>query len=478
MKKICMAVLGFVLCLSCMCACGPLRSQGQVDASIDVDENISATLKIAVKDGEDDKKLINSVAAVFNETYKNVKVEIKPFSNDVYPYMMSAVKTGTTPDIVISTSFEMFQLKNSGMLYNLQKYIDAEEEAGQFDMNDYYDAFMRAGQENFDGDQYLIPRSADRVVCHYNADLMKQADAWYKTSSLYNAEKCESLFDLIVNGWTWDDFDYVCSVVRAWYDENGKADRYILDGSWNWEAVWNPILASYGVEYIGDNKQVLIDSEQTREALDFMKSFVTKRYTSSVSSNFYGGLGMFFFHSQAAKAAAAKVGQTAKYYEAAQAGRYSEFYNVVSMPVREGHENIGSGIAGYCVYAESPVANVAWKFLKTLLTQEGQNAMSEDSALNYVPVRKDMSDATKWAWGKGLDGINLDAYLYNSGKDDDPDWNCFTDFFLKKPSQALNLLNCVGNMVSSYVLDQSSSITLEKVIGDCKSQMTGFMNMR
>ena len=33
-------------------------------------------------------------------------------------------------------------------------------------------------------------------------------------------------------------------------------------------------------------------------------------------------------------------------------------------------------------------------------------------------------------------------------------------------------------MVSSYVLDQSSSITLEKVIGDCKSQMTGFMNMR
>ena len=64
--------------------------------------------------------------------------------------------------------------------------------------------------------------------------------------------------------------------------------------------MWNPILASYGVEYIGDNKQVLIDSEQTREALDFMKSFVTKRYTSSVSSNFYGGLGMFFFHSQAA----------------------------------------------------------------------------------------------------------------------------------------------------------------------------------
>ena len=115
-----------------------------------------------------------------------------------------------------------------------------------------------------------------------------------------------------------------------------------------------------------------------------------------------------------AKAAAAKVGQTAKYYEAAQAGRYSEFYNVVSMPVREGHENIGSGIAGYCVYAESPVANVAWKFLKTLLTQEGQNAMSEDSALNYVPVRKDMSDATKWAWGKGLKSLAVYKSRLNS----------------------------------------------------------------
>ena len=87
MKKICMAVLGFVLCLFCMCACGPLRPQGQVDASIDVDENISATLKIAVKDGEDDKKLINSVTAVFQEKYKKEKKEKKTLFNDGYPYM-------------------------------------------------------------------------------------------------------------------------------------------------------------------------------------------------------------------------------------------------------------------------------------------------------------------------------------------------------------------------------------------------------
>lgn len=478
MKKFCLVLLSLVMCLSVMCSCGPLRSSGPVEASIDVDENISATLTIGVKNNDNEKALINSVAEVFNKTYKNVTVKLQTFSNDVYPYMMSAVKTGIVPDIVISTSFEMFQLQNSGMLYNLQKYIDAEEAAGQFDMDDYYDAFMRAGQQNFNGDQYLIPRSADRVVCHYNRDLMNQANAWYKTSELYDADWCTDLYEIVKNGWTWDDFKDVCKVVRAFFDANGKSSYGILDSSFTWEAVWNPILTSFGVEYIDDNGTVKINSDETRAALDFMKSFVNLKYTSTVTSRFYGGQGVFFFHSQAAKDAAAKVGQNSQYYNAAQAGNYAEYYDVVTMPVIEGHENIGSGIAGYCVYVDSPVANIAWKFLKTLLSQEGQNAMSTNSTLNYVPVRKDMSDASQWAWGNSLEGVNLDAYLYNSGKNEDPDWNCFTDFFLKKPSQALNLLSCVGTMVSSYVFDQSSTIKLDTVIGNCESTMKGFMNMR
>lgn len=481
MKKAVVVMMSLLLCVCSLCGCG-MKVRGKpasnIEASIDVDENVSATLKVAVKNDNEEKQLIKSVAEVFNKTYKNVKVEIIPFSNEVYSYMMSQVKTEEVPDIVIATSFDMFQLNNSSILRNLQPYIDAETEAGQFDINDYYTMFMRAGQEGFDGDQYLIPRSADRVVCHYNVDLLNKANTWYKTSDLYDASVCENLSELVVNGWTWDDFMFVCSVIRGWLDSQDKKTQYIVDSSFSWEAVWNPVLTSFGVEYIGDNKKVLIDSQNTREALEFMRSMVDKRYTSSTSANFYGGNGVFFFHSQAAKAAAQKVGTSAQYYNQAQAGKYSEYYNVVSMPVREGHEAIGAGVAGYVVSAASEVPNIAWKFLKTLLTQEGQDAMSKDSALNYVPVRKDMADATKWAWGEGLEGVNLSAFTCYAGIGDDPDWNCFTDFFLKKPSQALNLLDCVETMVSSYVFDKAATIELNKVINDCVSSLTGFLNMR
>ena len=478
MKKFLIVCLAAILSLACITGCsGGQPNKPSGPASIDVDENVEATLTIATKNGEAELDLINSVIKVFHKTYKNVTVKVEPFSNDVYPYMMSAIKTDSVPDIVISTSFEMFQLNNSGVLMNLQPYIDAETEAGTFHVNDYYDMFFRAGQENFNGDQYLIPRSADRVVCHYNADLIAQANDWYKTSSVYDAARCENLTDVIVNGWTWDDFLYVCSVIRAWFDATGRKDNYILDSSFDWEAVWNPILASYGVEYIGENNSVLIDSENTAEALNFMKSLVTNRYTSSTSANFYGGKGVFFFHSQSALDAAAKVGQTSTYYDAAQSKNYSSYYNVVTMPVKAGAERIGAGVAGYCVSAYSNVGDIAWKFLKTLLSQEGQDAMSSGGKLNYVPVRKDMADATQWNWGNNLAGVNLSAYTYNSGAGNDPDWNCFTDFFIKKPSQALNLLNCVDSMVSSYVFDAAAP-TVNKCMSDCASQMTGYLKMR
>lgn len=269
---------------------------------------------------------------------------------------------------------------NSNVIRNLQPYIDAEVAANEFDLNDYYGTFFRAGQENFDGNQYLIPRSADRVVCHYNAAIIERANTWYKTSELYNAGKCENLGDLIVNGWTWEDFDFVCSVLRGFYDsDNSTKDAYLLDSSFEWEAVWNAILTSYGVEYIGEDKTVKINSQNTKDALEFMKTLVTKRYTSTVSANFYGGKGVFFFHSQSAKNVAERVGANNVYVNGSSGdtykdlcGRkeYGKYYNCVTVPVKSGSEKIGAGVAGYCVSVKSQVPDIAWKFLKCMLSQE------------------------------------------------------------------------------------------------------------
>ncbi len=486
-KKASALILGGLMSLSLFTACGKSKVPAVGDYSIDVDPNKEATIKVAVQTSDEEEGLIKSVAEVFNKTYPNVKVEVVPFTGATLSYMMTAVHTGNSPDIVMATSFEMFQLMNASVVRNLQPYIDAETKAGTFDINEYYPTYMRAGQADFDGDQYLIPRSADRVVCHYNAAIINRANEWYKTSKLYDASKCENLTDMIKNGWTWEDFDYVCSVIRAYYDsEKDLKNRFLLDSNFNWEAMWNPVFESYGVEYIDENKQVVIDSPQTREALEFMKDLVKKRYTNVTSANFYGGEGAFFFHSQSAKNVAARIGQNASYVngssgatykELYDAGRYSEYYNCVTVPVKKGAEKIGAGNAGYCVSAAAAEPDLAWKFLKTLLTQDGQNAMSKNSQLSYVPVRKDMADATQWEWGTGLSDINLSAYTYMSGQNGSADWNCFTDFFLVKPTQASNLLKDVKELVGSYVFDAAEP-SLDSTLATCVTNMTRRMKQR
>ncbi len=474
------ALGGGVVCTGC--TMGP---PDQGDASIDVDKNITATLNVAITDKDEEENLIKSVAVEFNKEYKNVTVKPMRFSNGTFSYMQSAIKKQEKdrPDIVIATSFEMFQLMNSNVIVNIQPYIDAETKANQFNINDFYSTFFKAGQKDFNGDQYLIPRSADRVVCHYNVSIINAANEWYQSSNLYDADKCENLSDLIVNGWTWEDFDFVCSAIRGYYDSKNERNRYILDGNFDWEAVWNPIFDSYGVEYIGQDKSILIDSQNTKDALQFMKTLATKRYTSTTSAQFYGGKGAFLFQSQSAKEALAQVGENAiniegggaTYKELYDAGRYTEFYNCVTVPVKKDAERIGSGVAGYCIVRGSKKADVAWKFLKTLMSQEGQNAISKNSKLNYVPIRTDMSDASQWAWGTGLNGINLSAYTYKAGGNDE-DWGCFTDFFLPKPSQAKNLIDDVTTMVNSYVFDVSNP-DLQTVIDNCERSMTGRMQL-
>ena len=45
------------------------------------------------------------------------------------------------PDILQLSSYEMLNLKNAGVLLNLQPYIDAEQTAGSFNVADFYGSY-------------------------------------------------------------------------------------------------------------------------------------------------------------------------------------------------------------------------------------------------------------------------------------------------------------------------------------------------
>lgn len=452
MKKILSFALTMLLALGVATGCGaPTGNSGSKPSEVNLhpDENVTATLRVAVENYTAEKKIISEIGEILTAKYPNVTVKIETISGGISSQYATWFRNKNVPDILVNNSFDMFTLSDKGLLSDLTPYLDAEaaDPESTFDINDYYESYIKMGQANFDGEQYMIPRSADRVVCHYNKAIFKAAGVD---------------MSLVRNGWTWDDFMTVCATLRKYYDSQDSMKAYTLvDPYFTWEAVYNPVFESYGVEYYDENGEVALESDATENALKFIKSIIDNKYASRPSveqAGMAGNKGCMLFHSQAASLMATEL---SVYYPDAE--KVSDYYDVVTMPVIPGHEKIGCGAAGYSVYDGSENKDLAWQFLKILLSKEGQNIMA-DSGSNYVPVRKDMADYTNPEnhWGKGYEDLNLSAYTYNCGAGDDPDWNCYTTYIARKaPKYASSVGSALSTLIANYcngVADYATSI--------------------
>ena len=452
MKKILSFALTLLLALGVATGCGaPTGNSGSKPSEVNLhpDENVTATLRVAVENYTAEKKIISEIGEILTAKYPNVTVKIETISGGISSQYATWFRNKNVPDILVNNSFDMFTLSDKGLLSDLTPYLEAEaaDPESTFDINDYYESYIKMGQANFDGEQYMIPRSADRVVCHYNKAIFQAAGVD---------------MSLVRNGWTWDDFMTVCATLRKYYDSQDSMKAYTLvDPYFTWEAVYNPIFESYGVEYYDENGEVALESAATENALKFIKSIIDNKYASRPSveqAGMAGNKGCMLFHSQAASLMATEL---SVYYPDAE--KVSDYYDVVTMPVIPGHEKIGCGAAGYSVYDGSENKDLAWQFLKILLSKEGQNIMA-DSGSNYVPVRKDMADYANPEnhWGKGYEDLNLSAYTYNCGAGDDPDWNCYTTYIARKaPKYASSVGSALSTLIANYcngVADYATSI--------------------
>lgn len=461
MKKVLCLLLSVLFMLSfAACTNKPNSSSVGNDYEVNLrpDTNVTATLRVAVNNYDSEMKIITDLGNLLTKKYPNVTVKLEPFSQSISQQYPSWYNANNMPDILINNTFDMFTLSDKGFLLDLDPYLKAEAEdpESNFDINDYYESYFKMGQEKFDGAQYMIPRSADRVVCHYNKAIFEAAGVD---------------MSLVKNGWTWDDFFKVCETLRDWYDKNDKEKLYLLDPYFTWEAVYNPIFVAQGVQYFDGNK-VTLDSTATENALKFIKSLIDKRIAAPISveqAGMQANKGCILFHSQSSSNVAGKLSE---YYKGQD---IDEYYDVVTMPVFKGNEKIGCGAAGYSVYSGSENRDLAWQFLKILLSKEGQNVMA-DSGANYVPVRKDMSDYTNPEnhWGKGFEKCNLSAFTYNCGADGQPDWNCYTTYIAQqKPKQATNISGAIEGLISSYC----NGATYESAIKFCVSTIEKYIRM-
>lgn len=414
---------------------------------IDIDKDISADITIAVPGGNSNERtMIKCLIDDFAEMYPNVNIDmsfvtVNSYVSDVMN-LAAAQKAGkdVMPDILWTNSPDYLEIADAGIYEDLTPYIEATEQAGKMNFEEeFYTEYFRMGE--LKGKKYVVPRSCDSIVTFINTELF---------------EKAGIDMTKVKNGWTWETFMDVCAQMRSWMDKNGKADCYVIDANLTtWLSVCYPMLSAYGSEPIDDNGKNSISNAKTMQCLEMVREMVNKKYIcdtqNATTKSFENGGSAMIFQSASVSVYADKLALKNK-------------IDLVSFPLITVNNTpkIGAGIAGYSIAKTSKNKNVAWAFLRYLLSKDGQQKMALNG-LNLASIRKDLSDYTTANWGLKYKDLNLAAYTYGS------EYKTACEFFTKADLSAkADIQKAIQTMFAGA---SNASKDLTKVMATAKADI-------
>lgn len=453
-NKILAAIAVAVLSLSFLGGCGPKINESQPDnyeVNLNVDKNTEATLSVMVPSGDGglEAKYVEAIAEGFKELFPKVKVTLdyRDISDNGYAASInSAIASGKAPDLFYTNTGFYYYLISKNCIVNLEPYYKAAKDAGVLNLeSDYYTSFFSMSE--YDGKRYVVPRSMDSVVTYYNTDILAAAGINPKTDARFN------------NAFTWEQFNSLLDDVNAYLTSaqaktDGYADCYALDPCFEWEAVYNPIMQSYGANIFDENGNITVESENMTEMATMIntiskKGRIIKPYSSAY--NFKAGKCAFFFSS---------YGPTKMNEELAVRGKF----DALPFPLIGENGKIGCGFAGWGISSRSSATqrDLAWQFLSYMISKEGQMALI-NNGLATPSIRIDLAEEKQWS--KGFENLNLDAWLVSEDK------KICTDYFVKfDPSKMFGIQNAVQNFMKN-ISDFSKNNSVTYFIGSFKSDL-------
>ncbi|MDO4350745.1 MAG: sugar ABC transporter substrate-binding protein [Eubacteriales bacterium] len=310
----------------------------------------------------DDAAMFEPIIQAFNEQYPNVTIDIQhlPWSGR-YEKMLTAIAGGEAPNVVYLNDFQVPLFAATDNLMPATDLYTEEELAAM-----YTEGSLHA--LSYNGVVYALPILQNSLGYMYNVDLFVEAG-----------------LDPDNPPATWDELKEAAQKLTK-TDANGEivqaGIRYDLNRPSPITSLMNFVWQAGG-NILDENNNVIINSQETADALDFIKSLFDEGYIQK--SNMTGG-GFEF--------ASGKVGieLDAEPSKVTQVANANPDLNFKVGPILTGEKKIGYVTVGsYAMFskADNREATIAW--VKFLTNKENTQAIL--SKAGFASPRKDINSA-------------------------------------------------------------------------------------
>jgi multiple sugar transport system substrate-binding protein len=288
----------------------------------------------------------------FNALHPEIEVQVEYLPNgDISVPLTAQAAAGTLPDVTFTADLFVVPFAQAGISIDMQPLAEADPD---FDLSDVYENMLALSEVQGEG-LYMIPSSYDVVTMYYNKTLFEDAGAPLPTADS-----------------TWDEIIDSCVMIREATDAYCiLANSSGIGDQAKWWAQYVPWIVGYGGQLISDDgTTAMLNSPETLAGLQAYTDMWTV-YDIGQPFDFDAGGNCFL------------VGKCAIWLhipsimQAVRALEPQPFeWDVEVIPTLPEGKVTGMGTYGFTITANAQDPQLAWDFIKGLLSPETQTAIT------------------------------------------------------------------------------------------------------
>jgi len=283
----------------------------------------------------------------FNKLHPDITVKTEYITGDDISVSLAAqAAAGTLPDVTFTADLYVVPFAKGGISIDMEPLAKADP---NFDLTDVYENMLALSKVEGKG-LYMIPSSYDVVTMYYNKSLFEAAGAPLPTKDS-----------------TWEEIINSCKMIKD------KTGNFCIPYSrQKWWATYVPWIVGYGGKILSDDgKTALLSSPETLAGLQAFTDMWTKDGIGQPSDFDAGGdcwlvgkCAMELFIPSLMQAARALDPQPFKW----------DAEVIPTFP--SGQKVTGMGTYGFSVTKDAKDPQLAWDFIKGLLSKDTQKAIT------------------------------------------------------------------------------------------------------